>query len=305
MNRLPSPTDLTEAQWATLAPLLPDAPWWGRPREVDLREVCNAILSVSRHGIPWDALPHDLPHRSTVSAYFRKWTDDGTWEAVTDALRRQVRRDAGKEAEPSVGIIDRQSVKVTAIPGDRGFDAGKLIKGRKRSIIVDTLGLVLRVVVPPADRSDLVGGTWVAARVDGLSSRLTTLFGDRHDGGQFTEAMAQDSGWTVAVIRRPSDATGFQVLPKRWVVDSTQPHCRARRSIDRRCPVRHHRHHRAAASERDGRANPRSPGRTARGRGCAMSIPSISLSPPRPIRAGRAAGGHTCRRYTASDCGRS
>jgi len=221
MNRSPYPTDLTDAQWATLAPLLPAAPWWARPRAVDLREVCNAILYVTRYGIPWRALPHDLPNPSTVYAYFRQWTDDGTWEAINDALRRQVRLDAGKEADPSVGIIDSQSVKVTAIPGERGYDAGKMVNGRKRSIIVDTLGMVLRVVVHAADWSDLVGGKWVAARVDGLSTRLTKLFGDRHYGGQFAEAMARDYGWAVEVIRRPPDATGFQVLPTRWIVERT------------------------------------------------------------------------------------
>lgn len=221
MNRLPYPTDLTDAQWATLAPLLPAAPWWGRPRTTDLREVCNAILYLTRHGIPWDAMPHDLPNRSTVYAYFRQWTDDGTWEAINDALRRQVRLDVGKEADPSVGIIDSQSVKVTAIPGERGFDGGKLVNGRKRSIIVATLGMLLRIVVHPADLSDLTGGKWVAARVDGLSTRLTKLFGDRHYGGQFTEAMQQTYGWEVEVIRRPPDATGFQVLPKRWIVERT------------------------------------------------------------------------------------
>jgi putative transposase len=188
---------------------------------VDLREICNAILYVTRSGIPWRALPHDLPNPSTVYSYFRQWTDDGTWEAINDAVRRQVRRAAGKDAAPSVGSIDSQSVQVTAIPGERGFDGGKLINGRKRSIIVDTLGMVRRVAVHAADWSDLVGGRWVAARVDGLSSRLTKLFGDRHDGGQFAEAMARESGWEVEVIRRPPDATGFQVLPTRWIVERT------------------------------------------------------------------------------------
>lgn len=221
MKRKPYPTDLTDAQWATLSPLLPAAPWWARPRTAELREVCNAILYITRHGIPWNALPHDFPPSSTVYYYFRQWTDDGTWTAINDALRQQVRGDAGKEADPSVGIIDSQSVKVTAIPGERGYDAGKLVNGRKRSLIVDTLGMVLRVVVHPADVSDLVGGTWVASRVAGLSTRLTTLCGARHDGGQFAEAMARDYGWEVEVIRRPADAAGVQVLPKRWSVERT------------------------------------------------------------------------------------
>ena len=220
-KRLPYPTDLTDAQWAALAPLLPAAPWWARPRTVDLREVCNAILYVTRHGIPWRAVPHDLPNPSTVSSSFRQWTDDGTWEAITDALRQQVRQKAGKEADPSVGIIDRQSVKVTAIPGERGYDAGTMVNGRKRSVIVATLGLLMRVVVHAADISDLVGGKWVALLVDGVSRRLKKLFGDRHYGGQFTEAMQSDHGWEVEVIRRPPDAVGFHVLPKRWIVERT------------------------------------------------------------------------------------
>ena len=166
-------------------------------------------------------MPHDRPNRSTVYSSFRQWTDDGTWEAITDALRAHVRLDAGKDADPSVGIIDSHSVKVTAIPGERGFDGGKLVNGRKRSVIVDTLGMLLRVVVHPADLSDLVGGKWVAERVAGVSSRLTKLFGDRHSGGQFTEAMQTDYGWEVEVIRRPPNATGFQVLPKRWIVERT------------------------------------------------------------------------------------
>jgi putative transposase len=152
---------------------------------------------------------------------FRTWTDDGTWDAINDALRRPVRLDAGKDPDPSVGIIDSQSVKVTAIPGERGYDAGKQVNGRKRSVIVDTLGMVLRVVVHSADLSDLVGGTWVASLVEGVSPRLTKLFGDRHYGGQFAEAMQREYGWDVEVIRRPSDAVGFVVLPKRWVVERT------------------------------------------------------------------------------------
>jgi putative transposase len=192
MNRPPYPTDLTDGQWATLAPLLPAAPWWARPRPVDLRAVCNAIRSVTGNGMPWRAVPPDLPHPSTVYSSLRPWTDDGTWEAITDALRRPVRLDAGKEADPRVGIIDSQSVKVTAIPGARGYEAGTMIKGRQRSIIVATLGMLVRVVVHPADRSALGGGQWVAALAAGVSTRLIKLCGDRHDGGQCAVAKQTD-----------------------------------------------------------------------------------------------------------------
>lgn len=221
MKREPYPTDLTDAQWATLAALLPPGPWWGRPRRVDLREVGNAILYVVRNGIPWRALPHDLPKWPIVYYYFRMWTDDGTWEAINDALRTQVREDAGKHADPSVGIIDSQTVKVTAIPSERGYDAGKKVNGRKRSGIVDTLGLLLRVVVHAADISDLQGGKWVANLVYGLSQRLTKLFGDQHYGGQFADWVAAEYGWDAEVVSRSPDAVGVQVLPKRWIVERT------------------------------------------------------------------------------------
>ena len=221
MPRAPYSTDLTDAQWAILAPLIPDAPPWGRPRQVDIREVVNAILYVTRHGIPWRALPHDFPKASTVYRYFSIWLEIGLWETINDALRGKVRGQAGKDPEPSAGIIDSQSVKSTAIPGDRGYDAGKQVNGRKRSVIVDTLGMLLRVVVHPADWSDLQGGKLVAEAVKPLTSRLEKLFGDRHYGGKFAEWVAERYGWEVEVMQRPDDADGFVVLPKRWIVERT------------------------------------------------------------------------------------
>jgi putative transposase len=193
MTRAPYSTDLTDAQWEILAPLIPDAPPWGRPRSVDIREVVNAILYVTRHGISWRALPHDFPKASTVYRYFSLWLSTGLWETINDALRVKVRTQVGKHPEPSAGIIDSQSVKSTAIPGDRGYDAGKQVNGRKRSVIVDTLGMVLRVVVHPADWSDLQGGKMVAELVGSRASRLEKLFGDQHYRGSLRSGCGNSS----------------------------------------------------------------------------------------------------------------
>ena len=172
MTRPPYPTDLTDAQWAVLEPLLPPAPWWGRPRTVDMREVINAILYVTRTGIRWRDLPHDFPKASTVYYYFTRYLDEAWWEAINDALRVQLREEAGRHADPSAVIIDSQSVKSTAIPGERGYDTGKKINGRKRSLIVDTLGLLMGVLVDAADLFDLM----CAMLVTSLVYRLSCIF---------------------------------------------------------------------------------------------------------------------------------
>ena len=221
MTRQPYPTDLTDEQWELVAPHLPPAKWWGHPRTVDLREIVNAIFYVTRNGIPWRALPHDFPKWRTVYDYFRAWEETRVWEAVTDALRVRVRRTHGKEATASAVIIDSQSTKVTAIPGDRGYDAGKKVNGRKRSIIVDTLGLVLRVAVHPADVSDVAAGKEVTELVSMMNQRITKVFGDRHDGGQYATWVKDTFDWDVEVPSRPPGVTGFVVLPKRWIVERT------------------------------------------------------------------------------------
>ena len=221
MNRQRYPTDLTDAQWAVLEPLIPPAKPGGRPRAMDMREIVNAILYVTRTGIPWEYLPHDFPKWQTVYAYHRLWLDDGVWEALTDALRRLVRVKERREPEPSAGIIDSQSVKMTALPGWRGYDAGKKVNGRKRSIVVDTLGLLVRVVVHAADRSDAWGARQVLPLAHAAAARLKKLWGDQHSGGTLAEWAKDTYGWALEIIRRPTDAEGFEVLPRRWVVERT------------------------------------------------------------------------------------
>src|SRR5271157_5795199 len=143
MRRAKYPTDLTDAQWKLVQPLIPKPKPGGRPQSVDRREILNAIFYLVRGGIQWRMLPHDFPPWGTVHYYYRQWRRDGTWEAIQNALRTKVRHKAGRHKSPSAAIIDSQTVKTTEMGGPRGYDAGKRIKGRKRHILVDTLGLLL------------------------------------------------------------------------------------------------------------------------------------------------------------------
>lgn len=223
MSRERYPSDLTDAQWEQIEPSVPKPKPGGRPASVDRREIVNAILYLVREGITWRALPHDFPPYRTVYHYFRLWRDDGTWQAIHDALRDEVRAAAGRDPSPSAAILDAQSVKTVEQPATcRGFDSGKQVKGRKRHIVVDTLGLILVVVVTSAGVGDRAGARRLAGGLTGRFPRLVKLWADAGYSGQpLATWLRTVGGWALEIVRGRKDQDGFVVQPKRWIVERT------------------------------------------------------------------------------------
>lgn len=221
--RKPYPTDLTDAQWCIIKPLLPAASQRGRKRTVSLREVLNGIFYLLRSGCAWRLLPHNFPAWQTTYGYFRRWRLQGVWEAVNDALRESVRVAAGREAEPSMGIIDSQSVKGSSVAGERGVDPFKAVKGRKRHILVDTMGLLLTVVCHTANTQDRKGARWVLAKAaaKGFSRMQLILADGGYGGAPLAKWLASLVTWTLDVVNRPKGQKGFVLQARRWVVERT------------------------------------------------------------------------------------
>lgn len=211
-------TNLTDSEWEVITSIHSD----NRQRRHELRSIWNAIFYLVKTGCQWRMLPSEFPPWQTVYYYYRQWRDRGIIEEVHTALRNQIRRRAGRQESPSAAIADSQSVKSTHSGPDRGFDGGKLVKGRKRHIVVDTLGLLLAVIVTAANVQDKRGLPLLLERVRDRFDRLEILF---VDGGYTSQPLGdwvrRVIGCLMKVVPRPAEQKGFQVLPKRWIVERT------------------------------------------------------------------------------------
>ncbi len=215
-------SDLTDEEWAVLAPLLPAPPGGGRPVTTPMRAVVEALLYLLWSGCPWRGLPHDFPPRATVQRYFYRWRDLGLWPRVNAALLARSRVAQGRDPEPSAAIIDSQSARTAESGGPRGFDAAKRVKGRKRHIVTNSCGRLIEVQVTPANVQDSHGAVPLLKSVARRFPALRLAFADRaYRGNKLLNAITDPRPWTIEIITRSQRVGHFVQEPRRWVVERT------------------------------------------------------------------------------------
>ncbi len=223
-SRTAYPTDLNDTEWEQIAPYLPEKKRTGSPRRVPWREIVNGIFYVTKTGCPWRYLPHDLPKWKTVYHYFRCFRLSGLWEAINQQVREDVRQAEGRERQASAMIIDSQSAKSAEGGEERGYDGGKKVSGRKRNLIVDTLGLLVLAKVTAANVQDVHAGKQTLQTLQKkphLCTRLLTIFADGAYRGELVDWLQESMHVSLSIVLKKADPGGFHVLPKRWVIERT------------------------------------------------------------------------------------